>query len=80
MKLKSISIKQFRCYLNEVVVDFDNITTLIGKNDIGKSTIMEALEIFFNNETVKITQEDLNVNANDKNVTISVNLQNFPKK
>lgn len=37
------------------MVDFDNITTFIGKNDIEKSTIIEALEIFFNNSTEDIS-------------------------
>ncbi|MBO2676298.1 ATP-binding protein [Shewanella algae] len=39
---------------------------MIGKNDIGKSTILEALEIFFNNETVKIDIDDHNVHAADE--------------
>ena len=59
-------LKNFRCYKDEVSIDFNDITTLIGKNDIGKSTILEALEIFFNNDIVKITQDDVNVQSNDK--------------
>ncbi len=27
---------------------FDNLTVFVGKHDIGKSTILEALDIFFN--------------------------------
>ncbi|OTS01033.1 AAA family ATPase [Acinetobacter pittii] len=61
MKLVSIEIKNFRCYEENILISFDNLTTFIGKNDIGKSTILEALEIFFNNSTVKITQDDLNL-------------------
>ena len=52
MKLKTLYLSNFRCYKNYVEVNFDNLTTFIGKNDIGKSTILEALEIFFNNDTV----------------------------
>lgn len=49
MKLNSITIQNFRSYRNEVTIDFDDITALIGRNDAGKSTIMEALDIFLNN-------------------------------
>lgn len=48
MKLKRLRLRNFRCFQNETSVDFDDITALIGKNDAGKSTIMEALDIFLN--------------------------------
>lgn len=54
MRLKSVAVKNFRCYAQEVSVEFDNQTTFVGRNDIGKSTILEALEIFFNNSVVSI--------------------------
>ncbi|MBK7407300.1 MAG: AAA family ATPase [Saprospirales bacterium] len=63
MKLKSLKIRNFRCYRDETVVDFENLSVFIGKNDAGKSSILEALEIFFNNSVVKIDNEDLNVCA-----------------
>lgn len=80
MKLKRIIIKQFRCYLDEVIIDFEDITTFIGKNDIGKSTVMEALEIFFNNDIVKIGPDDLNIKAPDKFVTISCEFTDLPNE
>ncbi|HDE4006869.1 TPA: AAA family ATPase, partial [Staphylococcus aureus] len=52
MILKSVKLKNFRCYKDEVIVPFQEITGLIGKNDAGKSTILEALEIFFNNSII----------------------------
>ena len=48
MKLKRLYLENFRIYKNLVSIDFEDITTFIGKNDAGKSTILEALEIFFN--------------------------------
>ena len=48
MKLKSIKIKNFRGYHNETELQFDDLTALVGKNDVGKSSILEALDIFFN--------------------------------
>ena len=47
MKLKSITIENFRCYEQAVTVSFEDLTTIVGKNDVGKSSILEALEIFF---------------------------------
>lgn len=74
MKIKSIKIKNFRSYKDETIIDFDDLTVLVGKNDIGKSTILEALDIFFNdgNGMVKIDKTDLNIHAsrNDDNETI----------
>lgn len=67
MKLKAIILENFRSYKDRVEVDFDNMTAFIGKNDIGKSTILEALEIFFNNSKVKIQQDDLCVHADEDN-------------
>lgn len=48
MKLAQIRLRNFRCYKDEVSIDFGDMTALIGRNDAGKSTIMEALDIFFN--------------------------------
>lgn len=46
MKLDAVKLKNFRGYKEEVVVPISNITAFIGKNDAGKSTLLEALEIF----------------------------------
>lgn len=63
MKLKTIYLKNFRCYKDEVSIEFDDLTTFVGKNDIGKSTVLEGLEIFFNNDLVKIEQSDANIHG-----------------
>lgn len=66
MKISKLELTNFRGYRN-VSVEFDeSFNVIIGKNDIGKSTILEALEIFFNNETVKIDIDDHNVHADDE--------------
>ena len=78
MKLVSVSIENFRCYKEKVIITFDDITTLIGRNDIGKSTILEALEIFFNNELIKIESNDANVYSGTKNVTITCEFTDLP--
>jgi len=70
MILKKIILENFRGYKN-IEVEFDNkLNVIIGQNDIGKSTILEALEIFFNNETVKIDISDYSVFANNNTMSI----------
>lgn len=46
MKLVRVKIHNFRGYNDAEVNIDDQMTTIIGKNDVGKSTIVDALEIF----------------------------------
>ncbi len=46
------------------------MNVIIGRNDVGKSTILEALEIFFNSEKVKMDISDLCVYADAPNISI----------
>lgn len=62
MKIESIRIENFRCFKDETVV-FDDYICLIGSNGSGKSTILNALNIFFKNN--KDSQTDLNVLSTD---------------
>lgn len=59
MKLRAVILKNFRGYFLETKIPVDDLTALIGKNDVGKSTILEALDIFFNQ--TKVEQGDRNV-------------------
>ena len=72
MKLKQLKLKNFRGYKGKTCVEFENLTAFIGKNDVGKSTILEALEIFFNNKTVQCEREDLSVNHKDEDENIEI--------
>lgn len=63
MKLVALELENYRAYHKRTRVEFSDLTTLIGKNDIGKSTIIEALEVFFNNEIVKIDSSDVCVRS-----------------
>ncbi|WP_080487863.1 AAA family ATPase [Lactiplantibacillus plantarum] len=47
MRLAKFRIKNFRGYKDEKKIDFTDFTTFVGINDSGKSTIFEALDIFF---------------------------------
>ena len=84
MKIESIKIKNFRSYKEETVICFDDLTVLVGRNDIGKSTILEALDIFFNDGggVIKIDKTDLNIQASkngDNETVISVCFSELPE-
>jgi putative ATP-dependent endonuclease of OLD family len=72
MKIKKLILKNFRSYENFDIDFQDDINVIIGRNDVGKSTILEALEIFFNNDLVKIDYDDVNVKSIDKIMSIGV--------
>ena len=85
MKIKSLRIKNFRGYCGEISVNFDEFTAFVGKNDIGKSSIMDALDIFFNDGkgVVKLDREDVNVGAraNQENeINIAVCFSELPDR
>lgn len=46
MELKTVKLRNFRGYKESINIEMDNLIAFIGKNDAGKSTILEALEIF----------------------------------
>ncbi len=50
MYIEKIIIKNFRSIVNEEI-KAKNITVFVGKNDAGKSNILKALNLFFNNQT-----------------------------
>ena len=74
MIIRKLYLENFRGYEKIEVPFTDNLNVIIGKNDVGKSTILEALEIFFNNETVKIEIDDLKVGASPQ-IVIGITFQ-----
>lgn len=68
MKLVKVKLQNFRGYSQPIEVKVDNLTALIGKNDIGKSTIIEALNTFFN-ET-KLDVQDRYIHAHNDDATV----------
>lgn len=72
MKLVSVKIRNFRGYKDKVLINIDDFTTLVGKNDAGKSTVLEALEIFFNNKVVVCEREDLSINHDEGDELIEI--------
>lgn len=61
MRLKSVKLTNFRGYRDTTVVPIDDaMTGIVGRNDYGKSTILEALAIFFEADGAKVDKNDMN--------------------
>lgn len=61
MRLKSVTLTNFRGYGAPTTIPIDEaLTGIVGRNDFGKSTILEALAIFFEIEGAKSDKSDMN--------------------
>lgn len=83
MRMKSMLIKNFRGYKAETRIDFNDLTAFVGKNDIGKSSILDALDIFFNEGKgiIKMDKDDVNkdgIEEGDSEIVISVVFDDLP--
>ncbi|WP_444903607.1 ATP-binding protein [Microbulbifer sp. CnH-101-E] len=77
MRLIKVKIKNFRCYKDETSFQLDNLTAIIGKNDIGKSAVIEAVDAFFNDT---IEANDLSNNADNNSIEITCYFEDIPKE
>ena len=79
MKLRQLKLQNFRCYKDEVVIDFDDLAVLVGRNDAGKSSLFDALDIFFEGKSTP-DREDRCVHSDDPSVRITCVFSNLPSK
>lgn len=75
MKLSQLKLKNFRSFKNETTVKIEDLNVIIGKNDIGKSSILEALDIFFNGKPDK---NDLSVDNDNRRIEITCVFDDLP--
>jgi predicted ATP-dependent endonuclease of OLD family len=75
MRLKKIKLKNFRCYQAEQEFFLEDLTAIIGKNDIGKSAILEAINGFFNDS---VDQSDLSNNADGSSIELTCYFDGIP--
>ena len=76
MKLVEVKLTNFRGYANETSVLIDSLTVLVGRNDSGKSSILDALDIFFNESTIE--RDDCCVRTGATDVRISCVFEELP--
>lgn len=77
MKLERVVLEGFRGYSARTEIDISKLTAFIGENDIGKSTILEALDAFFNDV---VEAQDVNTRREDGNFTIGCVFSDFPEE
>jgi len=76
MKLYKLRLSNFRCFKEETSINFEDITALVGKNDAGKSTILDALNIFLNN--INPDKDDASKNGVPNDLTIICEFIDLP--
>jgi putative ATP-dependent endonuclease of OLD family len=77
MKLVEVKIENFRGYQAESSITFEDMTVLIGKNDAGKSAILDALNIYFNDAVIE--KDDACVFSGAGEVKISCVFSEHPR-
>jgi len=79
MRLVQLKVTNYRCFREETVVDFDDITVLIGKNDSGKSSLFDAIDIFFDERRTP-EPDDRCVHSDDSRVRIACVFDSLPRE
>ncbi len=78
MKIENISIQNFKTFgIKSIEFSFNNLTSLIGENSVGKSNVLEALDLFFNFTKSKISTKSFHHNDYSKPIVITVKFKNL---
>jgi len=77
MFIDKIIVKNFRGYKSAELSDLNNINAFVGKNDSGKSTILEAIAVFLK-LSYKADKEDFYLQHPDE-MYIQLNFKEFPE-
>lgn len=76
MRLVEVKLSNFRSYEQVTSITVDPLTVLIGKNDAGKSSVLDALDIFFNEATIE--RDDCCVRTNLTDIKITCIFDELP--
>lgn len=81
MKIHNVTLSNFRGYKSAITIGFNDLTVFVGRNDIGKSTILEALDLFFNDGkgAIKYDDGDINVESESREYSIGVSFTELPE-
>ncbi|MDD2229846.1 MAG: AAA family ATPase [Candidatus Cloacimonetes bacterium] len=81
MRLKEVVIHNFRGFYEPSRIPVDAcITGLIGRNDAGKSSILEALGVFFELDSIKLEKDDFCVSDPDCLIEITCIFDQIPDR
>jgi len=79
MRLQQLKVSGFRCYNEEIVVDLNDLVVFVGRNDAGKSTLFDALDIFFEGKPVP-DKDDVCIHSNDSSIRLTCVLGDLPSE
>lgn len=77
MKINKIRVKNYRSIRSELLIDFDNLLTIIGPNNTGKSNFLKAIFIFFDsarNNTYNMSDLPFGVTGEQTSISISFSI------
>lgn len=78
MKLRRIEIENYRGFAAPLEIEIEDFCAFIGQNDIGKSTILAALNLFLEGEGAKIDSGDGCKRGDSSQVRISCEFDQLP--
>ncbi len=83
MYISKINIQNFRCFKEKTIIFNDGLNVLIGENNAGKTTVLRALRLIFDNNISGISIEDFCKKISDFNkppeIKISVTIKGSQK-
>ncbi len=80
MRIKRVEIENYRC-INHCLIEVEDTTTFIGPNGVGKSSVLRALDWFFNGDKGKpLTEKDLYSGAAERKITVKVEFEGISTK
>lgn len=80
MKLEKLIIENFRGYQGRIEISLNDLTALIGRNDVGKTTVLDALGVFFGHKLCKYDISDKCVYSDiNDDVTIGCVFSGIPE-
>lgn len=77
MRLTHVKLSNFRCYQQEIVIEVGDFAALIGRNDAGKSSVLDALAIFFGK--TKADRDDASKQGDPEAMTITCEFDSLPE-
>ncbi|GIW57049.1 MAG: hypothetical protein KatS3mg082_3453 [Nitrospiraceae bacterium] len=79
MRVIELKLTNFRCYKDETVIELDDLVVFVGKNDSGKSSLFDALSLFFDEKAVP-DKGDLCVHADNSQIRIACVFTDLPSR
>ena len=76
MKLKRVRVRNFRCFQSETAIDLEDFTAFVGRNDAGKSAVLDALALFFDQYTPD--GDDASINGNKADMAVICEFAELP--